>query len=63
MITQPTLGVEFASKTISVDNKTLIMQFWDTTGQEQFDSLIPSYIKDCTAAIIVFDLTSTLIEI
>ncbi len=32
---------------------------WDTAGQERFQSLIPSYIKDCGAAIIVFDITST----
>ena len=34
------------------------MQLWDTAGQERFHSLIPSYIKDCNAAIIVFDITS-----
>lgn len=63
-IIQPTVGVDFVSKTINVDNKTLRMQLWDTAGQERFHSLIPSYIKDCSAAIIVFDLTSnsTLIQ-
>lgn len=35
------------------------MQLWDTAGQERFHSLIPSYIKDCNAAVIVFDITST----
>jgi small GTP-binding protein len=34
------------------------MQLWDTAGQERFHSLIPSYIKDSTAAVIVFDVTS-----
>ena len=34
------------------------MQLWDTAGQERFHSLIPSYIKDSSAAIIVFDITS-----
>ena len=36
------------------------MQLWDTAGQERFHSLIPSYIKDSSAAVIVFDITSTI---
>lgn len=56
---QPTVGVDFVSKTINVENKSLRMQLWDTAGQERFHSLIPSYIKDSSAAIIVFDITST----
>ena len=55
---QPTLGVDFLSKTINVENKSLRMQLWDTAGQERFHSLIPSYIKDSSAAVIVFDITS-----
>lgn len=35
------------------------MQLWDTAGQERFISLIPSYVKDCSAAVIVYDITST----
>jgi len=55
---KPTVGVDFVSKTINVENKTLRMQLWDTAGQERFHSLIPSYIKDSHAAIIVYDITS-----
>lgn len=57
-LTKPTVGVDFVSKTINVENKSLRMQLWDTAGQERFHSLIPSYIKDSSAAIIVFDITS-----
>lgn len=31
---------------------------WDTAGQDRFRALIPSYIRDSTAAVVVFDLTS-----
>ena len=55
---QPTVGVDFVSKTVNVESKSLRMQLWDTAGQERFHSLIPSYIKDSSAAIIVFDITS-----
>jgi len=40
------------------DDKAIKLQLWDTAGQERFRSLIPSYIRDCTVAIIVFDVTS-----
>jgi len=57
------VGVDFVSKTVNVENKSLRMQLWDTAGQERFHSLIPSYIKDSSAAIIVFDITSTSLSI
>ena len=34
------------------------LQLWDTAGQERFRSLIPSYLRDCQAAFIVFDITN-----
>jgi len=37
---------------------TVRVQLWDTAGQEKFKSLIPSYLKDATAAIFVFDFAS-----
>jgi GTPase SAR1 family protein len=30
---KPTVGVDFVSKTVNVDNKSLRMQLWDTAGQ------------------------------
>ena len=35
------------------------LQLWDTAGQERFRSLIPSYIRDSTVAVIVYDVSST----
>jgi len=34
------------------------LQLWDTAGQERFRSLIPSYIRDSSVAIVVYDITS-----
>ena len=31
-----TIGVEFATRTIRVDDKVLKAQIWDTAGQERF---------------------------
>lgn len=39
-------------------NKTkCVMQIWDTAGQERYKSLIPFYLKNCDAVILVYNLT------
>ena len=40
-----------------LEDQTVRLQLWDTTGQERFKSLIPSYIRDSTAAVVVYDVT------
>lgn len=39
------------------------LQLWDTAGQERFRSLIPSYIRDSAAAVVVYDITSRYIAL
>ncbi|CEP23651.1 GTP-binding protein YPT6 [Cyberlindnera jadinii] len=53
-----TIGIDFLSKTMYLDDKTVRLQLWDTAGQERFRSLIPSYIRDSHVAVIVYDITS-----
>ncbi|KAI8074818.1 ras family-domain-containing protein [Gongronella butleri] len=55
---QATIGIDFLSKTLYVDDRTVRLQLWDTAGQERFRSLIPSYIRDSSVAVIVYDITS-----
>lgn len=31
------------------------LQLWDTAGQERFKSLIPSYLKDSTCCLVMYD--------
>eukprot|EP00922_Rhytidocystis_sp_ex-Travisia-forbesii_P037194 GHVS01055427.1.p1 GENE.GHVS01055427.1~~GHVS01055427.1.p1 ORF type:complete len:211 (+),score=18.73 GHVS01055427.1:120-752(+) len=54
---QATIGIDFLSKTLSLENRTVRLQLWDTAGQERFRSLIPSYIRDSSAAVVVYDVT------
>lgn len=54
---QPTIGIDFLSKTMYLDDRTIRLQLWDTAGQERFRSLIPGYIRDCSMAVVVFDIT------
>lgn len=56
-MTDHTIGVDFFTQTIKRDTKTYKFQIWDTAGQERFNSLISSYFKDSTMAVIVFDVT------
>lgn len=41
----PTIGVEFGSSKISIKNKELKLQIWDTAGQESFKSITRSYFR------------------
>eukprot|EP00357_Protocruzia_adherens_P020155 CAMPEP_0115025884 /NCGR_PEP_ID=MMETSP0216-20121206/34341_1 /TAXON_ID=223996 /ORGANISM="Protocruzia adherens, Strain Boccale" /LENGTH=220 /DNA_ID=CAMNT_0002400703 /DNA_START=43 /DNA_END=705 /DNA_ORIENTATION=+ len=55
---QATIGIDFLSKSMYLDEKTIKLQLWDTAGQERFRSLIPSYIRDSSLAVIVYDITN-----
>ncbi|ANQ08277.1 Small GTPase Rab6 [Plasmodium coatneyi] len=55
---QSTIGIDFLSKTLYLDEGPVRLQLWDTAGQERFRSLIPSYIRDSAAAIVVYDITN-----
>ena len=41
-----------------VEDRVITLNLWDTAGQEKFKSLIPSYIKDSHAIVVVYDLTN-----
>ena len=41
-----------------LDDRVVRLQLWDTAGQERFRSLIPSYIRDSSVAVIVYDVTN-----
>merc|ERR1712227_252971 len=55
---QATIGIDFLSKTMHLEDQTVRLQLWDTAGQERFRSLIPSYVRDSNVALIVYDVTS-----
>ncbi|KII65332.1 Ras-related protein Rab-6 [Thelohanellus kitauei] len=55
---QATIGIDFLSKTAYHEDRTIRLQLWDTAGQERFRTLIPSYIRDSSVALVVFDITT-----
>jgi Ras-related protein Rab-6A len=56
---QSTVGIDFVSKVVAVGpDRSVKLQLWDTAGQERFQSLIPSYLRDTAACVVVYDVTS-----
>ncbi|CAH0556758.1 unnamed protein product [Brassicogethes aeneus] len=53
-----TIGVDFKTKRLSIDDNTVKLAIWDTAGQERFRSLTPSYYRDAQGAVLVFDVSS-----
>lgn len=53
-----TIGVEFGSKIITVNDKQLKLQIWDTAGQETFKSITRSYYRGSIGVILVYDITN-----
>lgn len=55
---QATIGIDFLSKVVAVDGRPIRLQMWDTAGQERFHCLTPSYIRDSSVVVIVYDITN-----
>lgn len=54
----PTVGVEFASRTCLIRDQPVKLQIWDTAGQESFKSITRSYFRGAIGALVVFDITN-----
>ena len=54
---QLTIGVEFGSNNIQIDDKIFRIQIWDTAGQENFRSITRAYYKNSACALIVYDIS------
>ena len=53
---QPTAGIDFLSRNLTLNGRTYRLQLWDTAGQEKYKSLVPAYLRDANCAVFVFDL-------
>ncbi|EGR31367.1 hypothetical protein IMG5_111720 [Ichthyophthirius multifiliis] len=54
---KPTIGVEFATKTVLNDNKLIKAQIWDTAGQEKYRAITNAYYRGAVGALTLFDIT------
>jgi small GTP-binding protein len=55
-----TIGVEFATKSVLVEEKVVKAQVWDTAGQERFRTLTSAYYRGAAGAMLVYDITKYL---
>lgn len=53
-----TIGVEFGTKVLKFNNQSVKLNIWDTAGQESFRSIVRSYYKEATIALLVYDITN-----
>ena len=51
------IGVDFKTKKIDLDDRLIKMQIWDTAGHEKFRTITTSYYKSAHAIIILYDIT------
>ena len=50
----PTVGFEFFSFMVKINDKILKLHIWDTCGQELYRSLVANFYKNCSLAILVY---------
>jgi small GTP-binding protein len=54
----PTVGFEFLTFNVKVEDQNIKLQIWDTCGQEVYRSLISSFYRSASLAIIVYSIDS-----
>ncbi|KAK8633394.1 hypothetical protein V6N13_014240 [Hibiscus sabdariffa] len=52
-----TIGVEFATRSIRVEDKVVKAQIWDTAGQERYRAITSAYYRGAVGALLVYDVT------
>ena len=52
-----TVGVEFGTKMLKIDNYDIKAQIWDTAGQERYRAITSAYYKGAKGVLIVYDIT------
>ena len=53
----PTIGVEFATKSIQAEGKTIKAQIWDTAGQERYRAITSAYYRGAVGALLCYDIS------
>lgn len=52
-----TIGADFLTKEIMIDDKLVTLQIWDTAGQERFQSLGVAFYRGADSCVLVHDIT------
>eukprot|EP00048_Salpingoeca_helianthica_P021862 m.14867 g.14867 ORF g.14867 m.14867 type:complete len:207 (-) comp6525_c1_seq1:21-641(-) len=52
-----TIGADFLTKDVIIDDRQVTMQIWDTAGQERFQSLGVAFFRGADCCVLMFDVT------
>lgn len=52
-----TIGVEFSTRTVHLDNFIIKAQIWDTAGLERYRAITSAYYRGAVGALLVYDIT------
>ncbi|XP_069032009.1 ras-related protein Rab-25-like [Embiotoca jacksoni] len=55
-----TIGVEFSTRTVQLDNFTIKAQIWDTAGLERYRAITSAYYRGAVGAMLVYDISKHL---
>ncbi|GAA98960.1 uncharacterized protein L969DRAFT_104414 [Mixia osmundae IAM 14324] len=53
-----TIGADFLTKEVMIDDRLVTMQLWDTAGQERFQSLGVAFYRGADCCVLVYDVNS-----
>ncbi|TEB25362.1 putative GTPase [Coprinellus micaceus] len=54
-----TIGADFLTKSVDVEDQQVTIQLWDTAGQERFQSLGVAFYRGADCCVLVFDVNSS----
>lgn len=53
-----TVGLEYFTKEVTINDKLIRVKIWDTAGQEQYKALTKNFYRNSDGVIIVYDVTN-----
>ncbi|CAI4222465.1 unnamed protein product [Auanema sp. JU1783] len=53
-----TIGADFLTRDVQIDDRTVTLQIWDTAGQERFQSLGVAFYRGADCCVLAFDVTN-----
>jgi len=56
--TQSTIGVDFETKKVVIEDSIILLNIWDFAGEEKFRTLFPSYVSGASGALLLYDITN-----
>ncbi|KNA21752.1 hypothetical protein SOVF_040490 [Spinacia oleracea] len=54
-----TIGADFLTKEVQIDDRLFTLQIWDTAGQERFQSLGVAFYRGADCCVLVYDVNVT----